>query len=123
MCAMTEMLVAQKRGSCWAPGTVLAKSWASLPSTVETLMPTFSKTRPFIAHDAAAGFATVFVEPLGRCTDELAGRPLRQLALMLAFDLLERGAQPVAQRFEAFAGAALAIRVDLPCRHGGNVPV
>src|SRR5689334_12484245 len=75
------------------------------------------------AHHAAPRFAPVFVESLCRCTDELAGWPLRQLAAMFLLDLFEGCAKLVAQGFEAFAGAAFAVGVDLDCRHAGNDPV
>ncbi len=47
-CATSEMPLAQKRGSVSAPGIWARNSGANSPQTVETLTPTFSKTRPRI---------------------------------------------------------------------------
>src|SRR6185437_8153475 len=74
-------------------------------------------------HHAATCLASVFVESLCRCTDESAGRSLRQLAGVFLLDFFEGGAKPVAQCLEAFAGATLAIGVDFGGGHDGNVPV
>ena len=47
--AMKEMPLAQKRGSCSAPGICLANSGGKVPCTVEVWQPTFSNTRPDIS--------------------------------------------------------------------------
>src|SRR4051794_13098012 len=49
ICATSEMPPAQKRGSSAAPGICLRNSGLNSPKTVETLTPTFSKTRPCIS--------------------------------------------------------------------------
>ena len=46
--AISEMPLAQKRGSSSAPGMSLRNSGENSPWTVEMWTPTFSKTRPFI---------------------------------------------------------------------------
>src|ERR1043165_9184147 len=48
-CASSDMPLAQNRGSSPAPGISLRNSGANSPNTVETLTPTFSKTRPCIS--------------------------------------------------------------------------
>ena len=49
ICATREMPVAKKRGSASAPGICVRNSGENSPMTVETLTPTFSKTRPRIS--------------------------------------------------------------------------
>ena len=66
--ATSETPDAQNLGSSAAPGIDLANSGWNSPWTVETLTPTFSKTRPFI-------IAMTPPPPPGRCQARRSKRP------------------------------------------------
>ena len=103
-CATSEMPLAQKRGSVSAPGICLRNSGANSPYTVETLTPTFSKTRPRI-------IAIVPPPPPSRAhglRSNRPGGPLGAGAGIGVLDRLEFGADAVAQLLEPARGAFLA---------------
>ncbi len=66
--ATSEMPLAQKRGSCDAPGISLRNSGENSPDTVEMLTPTFSKTCPRMTE-------IVPPPPPGRCHSLRSKRP------------------------------------------------
>ena len=105
--AISEMPLAQKRGSSSAPGICLRNSGENSPCTVEVWTPTFSKTRPCIIDMMPPPPL-----PSSRCHGVRSKRPGAQTGqrpLHLVLELLEGGADAVAQFLEPGAGARLLV--------------
>ena len=119
--AISEMPLAQKRGSSSAPGICLRNSGENSPCTVEVCTPTFSKTRPCIIDISAA--AALALVALPRRLFEAPGHPGGMRAGQIVLDLLERGADPVAQLLEPRPRRRLLVLdvVGQPCRQFGTL--
>ena len=122
-CATREIPVAKKRGSSSAPAICLRNSGENSPCTVETLTPTFSKTRPRISpmrrrrpRAASRGSART-----GRVACRHAGRwpgrprSLRRLAQILSRSASNQAARPGARRRRVVAAGPLASVIVSSC--------